>query len=105
MQSSTHHFDGGAVTRFVTDRGSVVVLVRPDGEDASIEVYEAAACVSAVGSEDKDFAMSEASMAARNRFGPGLIRKMLRHVAAANPWVRRWTWDRTIRDVRAAGRA
>ena len=90
------------MTRFVTDRGSVVVLVRPDGEDASIEVYEAAACMSAVGSEDKDFAMSEAALSARNRFGPGLIRKILRQVAEANPWVKHWKWDRSIRDTRAA---
>lgn len=94
MRAVTHHFEGGAFTRFFTPRGNVIVIVRPDGEDAVLEVYEEKACLSANGKTDADFGSSEQVKAARNRFGTGLMLKILRHVSDANPWIKTWRGHR-----------
>lgn len=78
------------MTRFHTDRGNVIVIVRPCGEDAEVEVYEEAACLSGVGKSDDEFAISPQVASARNRFGTGRMLKILNEVRAANPWVRTW---------------
>ena len=94
MRSTTHHFQGGAFTRFFTDRGNVVVIVRPQGEDAEVEVYEEQAVLSGYDKTDGEFAVSTLACAARNRFGPGLMLRILRAVKKANPWVRTWRGHR-----------
>ena len=101
MVCSTEHMPGVSRMRFSTERGTVVVMIHHEGDEASIDVFEESAALSAVGVSDEDFAVSPAALKARNRFGTGLMREVFRHVREANPEVRRWTYDRRIRDVRA----
>ena len=94
MRSTTTIFEGGTATRFVTDQGNVVVIVRPDGDEAVVEVYEEQAVRAACGKSDADFAGLAATLAARNHFGTGLMLRILREVKAAYPRVRKWRGHR-----------
>lgn len=85
--------------RFNTDRGSVVVRVFKT-TPPSVEVYELAAVLSAVGKSDAAFRASPEAVAARNRFGPALMRRIFRVVQADHPDVTAWRYDRTTRAIR-----
>lgn len=75
------------VLRFVTERGSVVALVRPiaDGT-ADVEIYEEAACRSC--GDEATWAL------ARNRFGTGLMLRITREIVRRFPLVTTWAWER-----------
>ena len=88
----------GRVFRFRTDLGDVCVVVM-EGEVPEIRVYEkeGALAASELHMSDAEFRASSIAALARNRFGIGRIRPMLRHVQAAYPSVKRWRLNPVVR--------
>lgn len=95
MLHTTHPLESGIYHRFVVDEGTVWVLVEPIGEGAaSLAVYEMAAALAHLNRTDEDAQRLPEVEAARNKFGTGLMLRILREVRDSMPEVKVWEWER-----------
>ena len=79
--------DGVFTVRYDTPKGAVVVAIKELGPGvAELSVYELEAAIHGSASLE--------GLCARNRFGTGLILRILRSVKAATPNIRQWVFDR-----------
>lgn len=97
IHHTVHPLLGIVLHRFETDSGIVLVGVRPRGSAmASIDVYERDSALAARGLPDDVAHALPITLAARNRFGPRLIRTILRAVQRATPDVRRFVFEKKM---------
>lgn len=95
MNHTIHNLDDGVYHRFQTIRGTVWAVVHRLGNaEAGLDVYEQDAALASRGLTDDVAHQLPQAVAARNRFGTGLMLRAMKIVRAATPDVRRWVYER-----------
>lgn len=95
MKHDTYQRPDGFYHRFDTGLGVVWAVVYPGrAASATVAVYEDAAARASVGLDDDEAMERGEAVAARNRFGTGVMLRVLRAVRDATPSVRRWFYER-----------
>jgi hypothetical protein len=97
VPSRVHVLSGRVCLGFATERGAVWAVIDPIGDTAAnVAVYEEKAALAAW----RDPSVIERTgdspemAAARNRFGTGIIKSILRGVRETMPQVKEWTYKR-----------
>jgi hypothetical protein len=94
MEHRIFDTDFGTFHRFLVDAGSVVFHVKAEDDgSAHVAIYDRDYALKVKGMTGRRAGKSHAAAAVRNKFGPGVIRRMMRAVMAASPTVDSWTYD------------